>query len=751
MLGICLLQPGYPARLRKVIFASDNAVRVRRPTIASVQSSWRWHKASLTRWWKASLWNRLIVLSVLVYGVVFSILTTLRIYALSAFAWDLGLYNQAMYTTVAAGRFFGISGIPGEPTQSLMGGHFSPILLLFLVPYALFPSPVTLVVLQSWGIAVAALPIYLLGQAVLNVNRTAFVFALVFLLSPATQGINWFDFHPEAFLLPTLSAVLFFLETRRWTWFAVASVLTLSTIEFASFLLGIAALGGLLAEWYRSRRLGEAIERGKVRALLGALALSIAWFAAAGSVTRALNPQSVLPGGISSEWTILGAYSLGSVPIQILTRPDLAAAALGFGAVAKAWYLLVLFLPVEFLTLRSPRALFCCVPWLTLSLFSNAPSYFLVGNQYPSFVVPFIFYGAILGLARPWAPPEWVSRAIRRLRDLFEIPEARRGTARVMVVVTLVLLLVVSPLGPWGIGSDDTGRFPVLSSHDMAVLTLYGRIPGDASVLTQNNLYPLLSNRVNARFAPVNRAFLPGTSFNATMDTWAATTDYVLADPETSLVQAALLLYWPSVRANFSLVAAADGALLLERGSHPLSFFTPLERTFSAEGVVLVSGSLVHDSEATTGLALFHPNITASHFWYGPFVVLPPGEYSLSYRIKVDRPSVGTILGLPVLLHPVQINATVLTDSGGVHEVFFTLDQLSYQSYVTARAVTSADFPALGSYGQIVQEFNVSSLGVYEFPGHDASGSVQLWFDDLVLSQRSATYGAGIPVSWSSG
>lgn len=724
-------------------------MRVLRPSLVSVRKAWTRNRAVIAGWWNASLWNRLLVVSVVIYGIVFSVLTALRIYALSAFAWDLGIYNQAMYTTVASGRFFGITGIPGEPTQSLFGSHFSPILLLLLPPYALFPSPVTLVVIQSWGVAAAAFPLYLLAQAVLKTNRVAFAFALVFLLSPATQGVNWFDFHPEAFLLPTMGAALFFLETRRWTWFGVASILALSTIEFASLLLAALAFSGLLGEWYRTRRPDEEKDSAKVRALVVALVLSIVWFLAAGLATRALNPASSTLGGVSSEWSILGAPNVGSVPIQILLRPDLAVAALLYAGMGKLWYLLVLFLPVEFLTLRSPRATFCCLPWLTLSLFSNLPSYYLVGNQYPAFVLPFVFYGAILGLARPWTPPQAVSRAFRRLRQALEIPRAQQGTIRVMIVVTVVLLLVVSPLGPWAVGSDDTGRFPVVTSHDVAILGLFNRVAPDASVLTQNNLYPLLSSRVNARFAPVNRVFLPGTSFNATMNAWAASTDYVLVDPESSFVEAALLFYWPGIAANYSLVGAADGALLLERGTHGISAFNPLERTFSPQKVVVVNGSLVHDPAASTGVALLHPNITTSHFWYGPFVILPPGSYRVSYRLKVDRVSLGTVVGLPVLFHPVQINATILSIAAGTQQVFFAMDELSSQTYVGVHTVTTAEFPQVDTYAWISTQFNVTTLGIYEFPGHNASGSVQLWFDELVVAQTAASKTGTIPVAWS--
>src|SRR2546428_8880802 len=151
-------------------------------------------------WLRTSVWTRSILVATIIYGVVFSILTGLRIYALDAQAYDLGIYHQSMYTTLFNHRFFfNTIDLPSNPSGSVFGVHFSPILLLLLIPYALVPSPLTLTVLQTWAIALAALPLYALGRRVLHSERIAFVVGVVYLLHPATQGINLFDFYPESF------------------------------------------------------------------------------------------------------------------------------------------------------------------------------------------------------------------------------------------------------------------------------------------------------------------------------------------------------------------------------------------------------------------------------------------------------------------------------------------------------------------------------------------------------------------------
>ncbi len=722
---------------------------MRLPTVTSLRSALRYHRTSFSKWWKACLWNRLLILLIAVYGIIFSVLTSLRILALSAFALDLGVYNQGMYTTVTYGRFFSISGLPGGPAETLFGGHFTPILFLLVLPYALSPSPFTLVVIQTWAIAFAAVPIYRLAQRLLKSDLIAFAFALVFLLHPATQGVNWFDFHAEAFLLLTLPAALYFYEREKWKWFLAFVILSLAAMEMATVLVGVFAIGALMSEAWSWGATRQKPDRRKVWILFGLVFLSVAWALLAGAFVNAMNPGAVYFAAGFGYWNVLGASTLPSVPFQILLHPDRALAALSYDGTLKLWYLIVLFAPVQLLTLRSPRATFSCLPWLALSLFSNWSHFYLVGNQYPSYVLPFIFYGAVVGLARPWSPLPLVRRIAHWPQRPLKAGPNRDLYPRVLIGITVVLLIVVSPMGPWAIGSDTTGRAPVIGVHERAVFQLYGLIPSNASVLTQNNLYPLLSSRLNVNYVPVNMMFSLGTSFNTTMDRLTSGADYILVDIQSDFVEAALLLSWPNVSARYSVVGAADGALLLEHGNHGLSMFQPLLRSFGYVGVIPENATVVSDPAASDAYALLHTNLTTSHFWYGPFLLLPPGNYTVSYRLKVDRPSAGLLLGLPVLFHPVRIQAQVISYAPYGEEPFFLVQQLTNQVYVNVTDLQGASVPAAGSYFTVSTEFGVSELGAYEFPGHAASGSVQLWFDELTIMQQTARNSGTIPIRWS--
>src|SRR5438552_5043277 len=105
-------------------------------------------------------------LAIVTFGLFFSFVTILRFHSLSSDAWDLGNYNQAMYTFFCCGKpFYWTADILNNTGGSLFGIHFSPIFYLLTLPYAFFPHPETLLVIQSFALSLGALPLYWLAKS----------------------------------------------------------------------------------------------------------------------------------------------------------------------------------------------------------------------------------------------------------------------------------------------------------------------------------------------------------------------------------------------------------------------------------------------------------------------------------------------------------------------------------------------------------------------------------------------------------
>lgn len=194
--------------------------------------------------------------------------------SLAAPSWDLAIFTQLAKAYSNAGA--PIVPIKG-PGFNLLGDHFHPILVLLGPIYALFPSGLTLLVVQALLIALSAGP--LTALAVRRLGRWPGVaLGVVYVLSHGIQGAARSQFHEIAFALPLLSFGLVALLERRWR----AAVWWLAPLVFVKEDLGLMVVVlGLVMAWRGARRLG-----------LGLAAWGAVWFVLATAVILpALNPR----------------------------------------------------------------------------------------------------------------------------------------------------------------------------------------------------------------------------------------------------------------------------------------------------------------------------------------------------------------------------------------------------------------------------------------------------------------------------
>ena len=85
---------------------------------------------------------------------------------------DLALFAQAYWNTVQGELL--LSSIHGD--MVLWGEHFNPIVILILPFYQLWPSPETLLVLQSLALVAGAIPLYALARLELQKSDLAIFF-----------------------------------------------------------------------------------------------------------------------------------------------------------------------------------------------------------------------------------------------------------------------------------------------------------------------------------------------------------------------------------------------------------------------------------------------------------------------------------------------------------------------------------------------------------------------------------------------
>lgn len=154
----------------------------------------------------------------------------LKLAALGYNALDLGIFHQVVANT-AAGRLFALSIHP----PSYFGDHVSPLLVVLVPFYWLFPHVTTLLVAQIIAIALGVFPLLMLARTLRPAHR--FILLLSYFCLPLIQNFSAFEFELLVFAVPLLLAALVAYERRRFGWFCLWLLLAAMVREDVGLIL----------------------------------------------------------------------------------------------------------------------------------------------------------------------------------------------------------------------------------------------------------------------------------------------------------------------------------------------------------------------------------------------------------------------------------------------------------------------------------------------------------------------------------
>jgi len=392
--------------------------------------------------------NKIIVIIIITYFLIFATYSGLRHYTFQTQTWDMAVFEQSFWNTTQGKLMW--NNFEGKNHFAI---HFSPFLLLLVPLYAVWPSPYNLLIIQTSALAVAALPLYLLAKKILD-KKWAIIITCLYFLYPSLHWVNLFDFHEVSFAIPLILTIFYFLEKKRFRWSSVFLILAASVSEnmiMAVFFIGLYVL------ILKNRKYGSIVT-----------ILSFIYFILVSTII-----MPALDGGIVR----LDRYSqFGQTVPEIITnailKPSLTLQTIFTSA--KMFYLLKIFLPVAFLPLIAWQTLILLVPGLIQNLLTNYESQFINFYQYDSILIPFIFIGVIFGLKKILAKEK----------------ASRKIILPTITLLTLIGFLWNSPLSHF--------NFPLAKfTHERIepfkqIVTM---IPDDASVAAYTNLVPHLTHR----------------------------------------------------------------------------------------------------------------------------------------------------------------------------------------------------------------------------------------------------------------
>jgi len=640
--------------------------------------------------------KRLLIVTIL-YANCFFILLFVAHYTFNSYAWDTGLFNQVLWSTLHGNPFYYTLEPFWTKTNSFLGAHFAPILLLILPFYAIYPHAEALFVIHTMTITLGAIVIYKMSLYILNDEKLSFAFSIAYLFNPLVIGLISEYFHLEDFfLLFTLLSIYFFTK-NDWRKYFFCMALSLMTIEYAA--IPVAAWGFTIL----LTRIRKKIQADKV--LLSAvttIVIALIYFQLA-QYMRYIFGYNPLP--LHQEWNILGATKIEEVPFKIIEHPENAFNALTYDLTSKSFYLVLVFAPL--LLLFEPKYLLPTLPWFIIALFSNYPPYYTIWTQYPAFIIPYLFISAIQGAKK-------LNHMLPKIILL-----GRFIKLSILLFLSLTLLF----------GFAGTFRLSNMSNwtHTEAVYRILALIPENASILTQDNIFPHVSSRLNAYTipSPLEKGF-ESTDKEMLSSFSKLGIEYVLVDlkaTEPASVAAGKIILEDFIfkSCNYGLYAAYDGIFLFKNGyfGKPIYIQGPLLLTFNYKALSLFSGQVIKVFNSRSSLVLYHStndpaNVT---FWYGPYISLLPGKYRTTFWLMIDRPTTNYVIKLDVSAY----------DLG--------------EKELASRIIYGFDFPTANNWYNFTLEFTLDKPStMVEFRGLQVSNTTGVYLDFIDVELIELTY-----------
>jgi uncharacterized membrane protein len=426
-------------------------------------------------------WGPWLVVAALfcLYVVGLSYLSIIDHRNLNTANWDLGIYDNIFWNS-AHGNFLGCSFCRLGKHYS---AHFDPILWMLTPIYRLSPRAETLLILQSFWLALGGIPLFLYARRLLGHGWWACTVVAAYYFMPALHGANLYDFHSLVLLVPTAIFAIYFLDTRRFVGYWASIALLLLTREDMSLL---SCFIGIYA-WFTGSKKTAVATVAIALAYLGVVKLFI------------MSPNLIMDsasGARSFTWYYKEAIpyreeGVAGLIVTLLSDP-IATLAVVFQE-KKLVYFTTLLLPVLFLPLISGKKRILMLYGLMFIGLATRKYVYSAHFQYSSLLIPFLAMS--------------VADAIVRLRDARWLGGFGLDAARLQRALLVALVLASALMGAeygalapnesfragwsrleWVQSEKNKARYDELQE-------VIARIPSGASVSTQSRVGPHVTNR----------------------------------------------------------------------------------------------------------------------------------------------------------------------------------------------------------------------------------------------------------------
>lgn len=399
-----------------------------------------------------------LALFVIAYIAYFTLASFLRYNNFFTGRFDLGNMDQTVWNTIH-GRLFQTTDPNGTFIISRLAYHADFMLILLSPFYLIWQDPRTLLFLQSFALGIGAIGVYFVAKEILKNKFISLSFAIAYLVYPAINYANLYDFHTVTIAVPIFFAIWYTLLKKNYF---LTTLLLLLVGTAKEEIWAIVGLFGILFLWKKQYIYGIAT----IIAGFG-LFYYLFWHA--------------IPSVHGAQHFALSYFSeFGKTPTQVITNiilSPLKTLSLIFGK-GQLMYLLQLFGPVAFLPLAGLPLLIFAAPDLAISLLSKDPQLHTIYYHYGAVPTPFIFIASIYGI---FALQKYIKDSYKKYLPL------------VVLIPALVCAYFFGPLP--GAYRMNASMFVDQLSYAPLIDTFLSSIPKSYSVAATNNIGSHLSHR----------------------------------------------------------------------------------------------------------------------------------------------------------------------------------------------------------------------------------------------------------------
>jgi len=531
---------------------------------------------AMPRTWAFWVTTGLVALLACLYAGYFIIYLTSRQAAFLTHAEDLGIMDQAIWTTLHGNMLhMTICNIVGDTNCYSLNGiprfaiHFEPVLFIVSLFYIPWPNPDTLLVLQSIVVATGAFPAFWLARLRLRNEWASAGIAVLYLLYPAQQYAQVNDFHAVTFTASFLLFTLYFMYTRRTLWLFVFAILSMACKEEIPLVIIMFGLWSILFQH-------------RWRSGLALTLLAGVWTV----FSLSIIPHIFSPLGHPLLTTRFAGLNQGYLHyvLHLMAHPTTTVKQYILEP-SHLYYLRVLLTPAGYLPLLAPWVLILAVPSMALNLLSSDPNMYSGMFQYNAEIVPVLIFSTIEAIVLIIWLAQWCMNWLWKQRSASENAETAASEAftarnryvnRWLHAGLLALLLFYSLFSVVKADTNNANMpfgqgfvWPQVTAHTALAQHFIDMIPANASVSAQSDLVPHISHRNSIYLFPYGDQNADYIFLDVTGNIYPSFNEFDFI----GRVKQVLL------SGNYGVLAAQDGYLLLKRGLPPpgISPFSPVQ------------------------------------------------------------------------------------------------------------------------------------------------------------------------------